>query len=177
MSGILDNLMPRFDVRERREIRIVASPERVYAACRNADLTSGMIPRLLMTLRGMSARGGATRLGDLERFGFSVIAEDPPRAVVIGLMGKFWTPSGALCERVSTDDFRRGPPSGLALAGWNFSIERVSASESLVRTETRVLCAPDARAKFRLYWMVIRPGSGLIRRSMLAAIKRTAELR
>jgi hypothetical protein len=117
----------------------------------------------------------ATRLADLERFGFNVVAEDPPREVVIGLMGKFWTPTGALCDRVSIDDFRRSPPAGLALAGWNFSVERVSATECLVRTETRVLCAPDARTKFRLYWMVIRPGSGVIRRSMLAAIKRTAE--
>ena len=43
MSGILDNLMPRFDVRERREIRIVATPERVSAACRDADLASGLM--------------------------------------------------------------------------------------------------------------------------------------
>lgn len=169
--------MPRFDVRERHEIRVFATPDRVYAACRNADLTSGNISRLLMMLRGMSWRHRATHLDDLDRTGFSVVAEDPPREVVIGLMGKFWTPGGALCERVSIDDFRRGPPSGLALAGWNFSVEPASAAECLVRTETRVLCAPDARAKFRLYWTVIRPGSGLIRRSMLAAIKRTAEER
>jgi hypothetical protein len=41
-------------------------------------------------------------------------------------------------------------------------------------TETRVWCAPDARAKFRLYWLLVRPGSGLVRRSMLRSIRREA---
>ena len=175
MNQILNDLMPRFDVRERHGIRVAATAERAYAACRTADLTSGIVPRLLMTLRGMSGRRRTTRVPDLERFGFTVVAEDAPRELVIGLMGKFWTPGGALCERVSVEDFRRGPSPGNALAGWNFSVERLGDADCVVRTETRVLCAADARTKFRFYWMVIRPGSGLIRRSMLAAIKRTAE--
>jgi len=47
---------------------------------------------------------------------------------------------------------------------------------TLVETETRTL-ATDARSRrrFGLYWTFVRPGSGLVRRSMLAAIKRRAE--
>ena len=43
-------------------------------------------------------------------------------------------------------------------------------------TETRVLLT-DARARrrFRLYWLVVRPMSGLVRRSWLRAAKRRAE--
>jgi hypothetical protein len=40
-----------------------------------------------------------------------------------------------------------------------------------------VVLADDAatRRRFRWYWRVIRPGSGLIRRAMLASIRRAAE--
>ena len=41
--------------------------------------------------------------------------------------------------------------------------------------EARVRCAADVRARFRLYWLLIRPGSSLIRRIMLRAIRRMAE--
>ena len=43
-------------------------------------------------------------------------------------------------------------------------------------TETRVTATdPRTRARFRLYWTVIRLGSGLIRRDMLRAVARRAE--
>jgi hypothetical protein len=67
------------------------------------------------------------------------------------------------------------PPPGQALAGWNFTIRPSHEGWVELRTETRVWCAPDARRAFRLYWLVVRPGSGLIRRAMLGAIRRRAE--
>jgi hypothetical protein len=46
---------------------------------------------------------------------------------------------------------------------------------SRVITETRVAgTSPDATRAFLRYWRVIRPGSGAIRRSWLAAIRRRA---
>jgi hypothetical protein len=76
---------------------------------------------------------------------------------------------------VSIQDFRVVPPSGLALAGWNFTVVPRAGGLTELATETRVRCAPDARASFRAYWLVVRPGSGLIRREMLGAIRRHAE--
>jgi hypothetical protein len=173
---LLDELMPRSDVREHHRTVVRASPERVAAAIREADLSEGMIPKVLMKIRGLiGARDGPVRQRDFERMGFRIIAERPNEEVVIGLMGKFWTPSGGLCADVTRADFEKGPPPGQALAGWNFRVRAINASETELTTETRVLCARDARMKFRFYWLLIRPGSGLIRRSMLAAIKRHAE--
>jgi hypothetical protein len=103
------------------------------------------------------------------------VAENPPEELVIGLLGKFWTPRGALRADVSVDDFHAGPPSGLALAGWNFTIVPRADGFTELATETRVWCAADVRANFRAYWLVVRPGSGLIRREMLRAIRREAE--
>jgi hypothetical protein len=62
------------------------------------------------------------------------------------------------------------PPRGLEIRlGFRFDGETLS-------TETRVWAAdPPARRRFRLYWLAIRPFSGLIRRLWLRAIKRRAE--
>jgi hypothetical protein len=44
-----------------------------------------------------------------------------------------------------------------------------------VVTETRIVgTSPEATRAFLRYWRVIRPGSGAIRRSWLAAIRRRA---
>ena len=192
--------MPVYDVVERHRTLVRAAPRAVYAALREADLAGGpiatalmtarIVPAMLMTLvrsprRAMlelrqrrdhrAERPGGFRLADFERSGFRIVAEREPEELVIGLLGKFWTPRGGLRSTVSADDFRAGPPSGLALAGWNFTVVPQAGGLTELATETRVRCADDARARFRAYWLVVRPGSGLIRREMLAAIRREAE--
>jgi hypothetical protein len=193
---ILDELMPRYDVVERHETVVHATASTVFAAIRTADLASGFIPRLLLTLRALPAvllspraglenikrrwrraDGRRVLLSGFEQQGFRVVAEQAPSELVIGLLGRFWTPRGSICAEVSVETFASGPPAGFALAGWNFTVVAHDARTSELRTETRVLCAPDARRTFLLYWLVIRPGSGLIRRAMLSAIKREAEMR
>jgi hypothetical protein len=47
---------------------------------------------------------------------------------------------------------------------------------TLLETETRVLATgPRAKRAFAAYWLVVRPGSGLIRRELLRAVARRAE--
>jgi hypothetical protein len=47
---------------------------------------------------------------------------------------------------------------------------------TLLSTETRVhALGPSARRRFRLYWLAIRPFSGLLRRALLRGIARYAE--
>jgi hypothetical protein len=192
---LLDELMPQFDVVERHGVLVHAEAHAIYAAIHRVDLASGAITRLLLTLRTVPAgvlamlrsptaaraewrarraRSGA-RLADFERAGFRIVAESPPNELVLGLLGQFWTPRGARVHGFDAGVFRIGPPSGYALAAWNFTIEAQGAARCVLRTETRVQCAPDVRAKFLLYWLFVRPGSGLIRRSMLRAIRREAE--
>ena len=199
-ATLLDDLMPTYDVVERHRTLVRAEPEVVYAAIREADLAGGPLARVLMTVRLIPSAvigllrsprlamrevrerserqrngGGKVRLSDFERSGFRVVAERAPEELVVGLLGKFWTPRGGLHPDVSAGDFRTGPPNGLALAGWNFTVTRRDDGFSELATETRVWCAPDVRANFRAYWLAVRPGSGLIRREMLRAIRREAE--
>lgn len=193
---LLDALMPVYDVVERHRTVVRATPERVYAAVRDANLAGGPLTSVLFALRLLPAaaiafarsprgaiaewrahHGGrrGVRLADFERAGFRVVADDAPREIVVGLLGRFWTPRGALRATVSASDFAAGPPDGFALAGWNFAIAPRADGRTELVTETRVRCAPDARARFRAYWLVVRPGSGLIRREMLRSIRRAAE--
>ena len=194
---LLDDLMPHYDVAERHELHVRASPDETFAAIRQADLSDGRTTRALLAVRALPAALAAVarspraalaelrsrrgrrrgRLGDFERAGFHVVAERAPVEIVIGLLGRFWTPRGDLCARVTAETFRAPPPAGRALAGWNFTVEARGDGSCNLRTETRVRCAPDARLAFRLYWLLIRPGSGLIRRSMLRSIRRRAERR
>ena len=58
----------------------------------------------------------------------------------------------------------------------NFRVDDEGGGWCRLRTETRVLGTDEAaRGKFAMYWCVIYPGSAIIRREWLAAIKRRAE--
>ncbi len=195
---LLDDLMPQFDVVERHRIIIRSPPDVVFGAIREANLAGGPVTSGLLAVRAVPAaliaiarspraawaeyldraatRQRGVRLHDFEQAGFRIVAERAPEELVIGLLGRFWTPRGGLRD-VTADTFRTGPPQGQALAGWSFTVTARPDGSSELRTETRVWCAADARWKFRLYWLAVRPGSGLIRRAMLQAIRRHAELR
>jgi hypothetical protein len=63
---------------------------------------------------------------------------------------------------------------GYAKAAISFLV-RPERGGSRVITETRVVgTSPDATRALLRYWRAIRPGSGAIRRSWLAAIRRRA---
>jgi hypothetical protein len=60
----------------------------------------------------------------------------------------------------------------------NFRIEDIGGGRTRVVTETRVVANDDAaHRKMARYWALIYPGSGMIRRSLLAAIRDHAETR
>jgi hypothetical protein len=169
---LIDTLLPHSDFYERHSILVRATPERAFAAIESADLAGSPVVRMLLTLRGMGRKPKRTTLRFADSF--RVAAEDPPLEIVLGLEGPLWSPR---CKPRGADAeaFRRPVPPNTARAAWNFVVEKVDDAHSRVITETRVLCSEDARRKFALYWFLIRPGSGLIRRMMLRAIRAEAE--
>ncbi len=57
----------------------------------------------------------------------------------------------------------------------NVRLEAVSAGTTRLSTETRVKCVDGAAyRRFVLYWALIKPFSGWIRREMLRSIERRA---
>lgn len=179
-------------VRERHALRISAGTDAVYRSLWEADF-GGLIANTLLGLRAIPSWVASRRAGNgratsgratgsaltLRRFlesGFATLEEVPNEELVLGLTGRFWTPTGGLVEtRLAT--FRAGPELGLAQAAWNFHLIATAPHVTELSTETRVRVADDARASFQFYWTVVRPFSGLLRRVMLRDIRRTAEQR
>ena len=107
---------------------------------------------------------------------FTVLADVPPSELVLGLQGQFWRLAGGLSHTQPTD-FRAPVPPDLARAVWSFATSPVAAGTRL-RTETRIACGdPATRRRFARYWTVVGPFSGLIRRAILAEIRREAHRR
>ncbi len=152
----LDDIVPRWQFRERHAIRIDAPPERVYAAVRAVTPREIRFFRAFTALRRLGRRGLESILNAppdepildvATRTGFEWLADDPPRELVIGL-------------HISPH----------VLAAMNFRIDGPELA-----TETRVHASTRGAAwKFGAYWLLIRAGSGILRRTWLRAIKRRA---
>jgi hypothetical protein len=94
------------------------------------------------------------------------MAATPEQELVLGTSGRFWE----LRARPRTQ-----PDPGGAVAAMAFLLEDKRGG-ILLTTETRVAVEDRAaRRRFAFYWVVIRIGSGLIRRDLLHAVRRRAE--
>ena len=107
--------------------------------------------------------------------GFGKLAEESGREIVLGVAGRFWRPTGNIFS--FKQEYFQGPvPPGLARAVLNFRVQEIHPGQTLLSTETRVICGDTvSRWKFRFYWVMIQPFSGLIRRMMLRAVRRACE--
>jgi hypothetical protein len=160
-----------------------ASADRAYASVLDCDLGGSWMARMLFAMRGLKSAqaagtgGRAPRpvVAAFERLGFVRLFEDPPHEIVIGVVGRFWTSTGELRD-IGRDGFASFDEAGYAKACWNFQIEPAGHDRVRVSTETRIRCLDrTSRRKFRLYWMVIGPFSGVIRKEMLREIRGRAE--
>jgi hypothetical protein len=178
----LDAFAPAWQFREVHRLFVAAPPERVYAATKAVTAREIRFFRTLTWLRRLGRPGPEGILNPppdrpiLEvatRTGF-LLLEDTAGEIVIGKV--VIAPPGALGPQVA-EDYRGVAGPGWARATMNFLIEP-RGSGSLVTTETRVHATDDrTRRRFGRYWMLIYPGSALIRRMWLRAIRRRAMAR
>jgi hypothetical protein len=175
MSDLLEELMPHYDVHERHELWVPAPPDEAYEAVKSVSAREVRLFGPLMLLRtfGRSARVfdlKAPLLGEMLKIGFVRLGERPGEEIVVGAIGRFWSPTANRPR--PTDDFGAFDEPGYAKAAMNFTV-RPEGEGSRITTETRIV-GTDAAAtrKFRRYWLLIRLGSGAIRRSWLKAIRR-----
>jgi len=190
---LLDDYLPTFDVRTRQTTRVAAPPDRVYASLRTTNFDHWGLTRTLYALRTLPAfptapwatwqrfraelRRPRWTLTEVLADGFSLLDERPGAELVLGTVGRFWRARGEL-RAANATRFQEPAPPGTAKAAWNFAVERGPAGTSVLRTETRVWCVDaSTRRRFRAYWLLIHLPSVLIRREMLAAVRRSAEAR
>jgi hypothetical protein len=180
----LDEFAPAYQFNEVHAIRVAAPPERVYRAVR--EVTAGEISffQLLTWIRRFGRPGPENILNAPDRMPildvatrttFLMLADDAPREVVVGTVvvaPQGWKRSAAATPTA----FKALTAAGFATATMNFRIDPDEGNGSVVTTETRVFATdPPSRRRFAAYWRVIYPGSALIRRGWLQAIRRRAE--
>jgi hypothetical protein len=161
----LDEFAPTWQFREHHSLAVAAPPARVFEAIRSVRADEIRLFRTLTWIRRGGRRlpesilnaGDSTPIIDIAlRTSFVRLADDPPQELVVATT--------------------LGAPPEHAQATMNFLVEPNRTGGSLVSTETRVFAKGDgARRRFAAYWRVIYPGSALIRRMWLRAIKRRAE--
>jgi hypothetical protein len=184
-ASLLEGLLPRYDFNEAHARVVAAPPDRVFEAVKAVTLEEMPLVRLLFALRSLPARlaGGRglprakgtplfTRMVDL---GYTVLAEDPGREVVAGVVAQMWKRGGQAASIADGGEFVAFDRVGYVKVAMNFLLVEEDGG-TRIETETRVL-ATDANSRkgFARYWRLIRPGSGAIRRALLRAIARRAE--
>ena len=104
----------------------------------------------------------------------TALDESPPQELVMGFIGKIWTPTGHIQE-VNAAEFRDFSDPDFAKVVWNFSLESLQGGCTRLSTETRAQSlGTQSRKKLLRYAFFIRPISGMTRKSALRAIKRQA---
>lgn len=154
----LDEFLPTYEFKTRHQVPVTVDPVMADRALRELTFKEVPLVRVLLLARGI----GRKRAGDAVLTTMvpraTVVEDVPGEGIVLSLTGHFWRLRGRGSEPPARAvvDFRAVPGS--------------------LTTETRVHVAdPGSRRKFTRYWRVIRPFSGLIRRSILRAAKRRAE--
>lgn len=180
----LDEFAPVYQFNEVHTVRVSAPRARVYEAVKVVSADEILLFRSLTWIRRLGRRGPESILNPPEhlpilavatRSGFVLLAEEPEREIVLGAV-VLAPRSSHSRRRLVPDDFKDFREPGFALATMNFLVEDEGAGASIVRTETRVHATDrSAAAQFARYWRVIYPGSALMRRMWLRAIKRSAE--
>ncbi len=182
----LDAFVPTWQFGEFHELRVNAPPARVYAAIQAVRADDITLFRTLTSIRRLGRPAPESILAPSQRpiievattTGFLRLADEPPRELLLGIV----IVVDPVERAMKADALRRPetftPPhlSGLCLVGMNFLIRPDGTGGSVLSTETRVF-ATDAAAHraFATYWRTIYPGSAIIRRMWLRAIRQRAE--
>ena len=167
---LIDKYLPEYTFNEIHEIVINSPIEKVYSVAKNFDLSKSKLIVFLFKIRGLPTK--RLNLQDLiSDFGFSNIEEQFPTENLIG----FW--ARTKIEPITNHkDFINNTISARIKIVWNFRFSSLTSTRTKVSTETRILCVhPVTKVLFSLYWLIVRPFSGIIRIKMLKIIKQDAE--
>jgi hypothetical protein len=182
--SLLDEVLPQFDASEVHDVWIDAPPNVVFSAVKQVTVGEvRLVPPLeaLRALPGLLARRPAFRPNSTARMldqfttGVVPLGERAGTEIAAGAIGRFWRLLGnEPADVVTREDFLSFDEPGYAKAAISFLV-RPDRGGSRVITETRVVgTSLEATRALLRYWRAIRLGSGAIRRSWLAAIRRRA---
>jgi hypothetical protein len=179
----LDEIIPVYQFSEFHECRVQASPAKVHDAVWAVTASDIRLFRTLTWIRSPHlGRGGRESIlnASAEKpilkvataSGFLLLADEPSE-IVVGSLVIAPRQSGVMLA--GPQDFAALDAPGFAKAVMNFRIEDEGGGWARLTTETRVDATDaSARRRFAAYWRLIYPGSALIRREWLRAIRERA---
>lgn len=180
----LDSFVSAYQFSEVHRISIDAPTDRVYQAIQQVTANEILFFRTLTWIRRLgrpgpehilNAPGDQPLLEVATRTTFVHLVEEPGREIVVGTV-VISPPTEAGMPKPTPEEFRNLDAPGFARAAMNFRIEATGPKTCTLITETRVHATDaSARRRFAAYWRVISPGSALIRRMWLRAIRVRAE--
>ncbi|MFF8276684.1 hypothetical protein ACF05T_11330 [Streptomyces lateritius] len=187
MSGLAGTFVPRPDFGSRHQTVIPAPVEAVWAAWQEMERAGeegwGPLVRVLFAVRRQVGRlkgGGGEAPSSRKdlRDSFLLLAEDPPRETVRGIVGQWWSMGTAdgRPDVTGPREFLAFDEPGYAKATFSmrFATDATTGGTRVV-TETRVLCLDEtARRAMGRYWRLVEPFSGLVRRMMLRRLRKRA---
>jgi hypothetical protein len=182
LSTALDAFVPIYQFSEKHSIEVDAPPELIFASIKGVTAREIRFFRTLTWVRRFGRPGPESILNAppdepiLEvavRTGFITLADIANRELVVGIV--LVAPRGSTRKRTPSE-FNALTQPGVTKGAINFLIEPHAACGCTVTTETRVVATNlSTRCAFAAYWTLIYPGSALIRRMWLRAVKRRAE--
>jgi hypothetical protein len=175
---LIDELLPTYDVSNEYAVTVNDIPSKVYPFVREMDISSASVSMFLFQLRGIKSVCSSDDHFDLDsllKLGFVILDEKSSKELLLGLIGKPWTPDGCLVD-FSAKEFKDFDKPGYAKVAWNFSLKSADTGTSQLATETRIACTDDeSRWNFGIYWFFVSSLSGLTRKEILQVIKSQAE--
>jgi hypothetical protein len=183
-STLLDQVLPAFQFTETHRIEIAAPPPVVYRALQEVTPDEIALYRTFTWIRCLGRCSGDNILNPAKgtpiletakRSGFRLVAETP--GVELVLVTFVAAPPTARSREWTRESFVSLAEPGFAKAAMNFRVEAKGSARTLLQTDTRVFTTdPRTLRVFTAYWRTIAPGSDLIRRAWLRAVKRRSEL-
>jgi hypothetical protein len=178
----LDLVLPTPRKLEVSAVELALTPERAWELVRHQDLARSSFVKALFALRTLPSRWTGTvekvelRLDAIassaEHPGFQVLIEEP-REVVVGAIGKVWQLDIPFVHVDGPAAYAAFEESGWVKVAWALRVLPFGERDSRVEVEVRVDATDEASWKrFEQYWLVIGPGSHLVRRTLFAALAR-----
>ncbi len=176
MPTALEQAMPVFHFRERHTRWIDAEPARVWQVLTSLTLDQLTLTRWLVAMRHLGRQSSPPSRPLLTSGPVRMFELKAPTYALGGNVSRAWQFSPERRDVTSLEEFVGFDEPGWVKCLLDFDLQPRDGGVQL-STETRGHSTDQrARRLFAAYWAVIRPGSGLIRRDMLATIARVARL-
>jgi len=177
----MDGLLSNWEFDDTVERLVDVAPDAAIEGVASATLRDVPLAASLTMLRGLPVIVRRRRLPSLDRTFYGELLGTPgfvelsrgAGAIVAGYVGRPWTPAGG-GRRLSPAEFRVFGEPGYAKVLTDF-VALPDGERTRLSTTTRIhLTDERSRRAFRLYWLLVHPGSLAVRHSWLAGAERWA---